>query len=312
MAASAALLCSASEVSDAVNADIFRAIAPTGGASVVVSPYSAAFCAGLLGDGMDSRDARIALSSRLGMKTVEFGATFMRIRSQLSEWTLTNRVGVLFANSFWMRNYTRIDCDFHMMAHRSYDVAFGPLFGVEAMNAWSRARTDGLVTKAMDEVDLSCDTAIVSAAAFNGAWARPFPPAEPGAFHAPGGDVELPMMKDVRTVRGVRRPEYDAFALPYRGGRLFLYVMIPSGGRSPLDLRCPPPTSSSSTARWCPATIPKTTAATRCRRWRARPRRWRASRCPGSGSTPRRTSCPRWRRLASRARGTRPSARTSA
>ena len=82
VAISAALsaACLATESSDAVDASVVKAIMPSGGSSAVVSPYSVAVAAGLLGDGMDSRDARIALSEKMGLKTTSFGPTFLRNR----------------------------------------------------------------------------------------------------------------------------------------------------------------------------------------------------------------------------------------
>lgn len=117
--AALAAACLATELSDAVGASIVKSIMPSGGSSAVVSPYSVALTAGFLGDGMDSRDARIALSEKMGLKTTSFGPTFMRIRTKLAEWGSTNGVEVLFANSAWMRNYSRVDRDFHAMAHLS-------------------------------------------------------------------------------------------------------------------------------------------------------------------------------------------------
>lgn len=235
VAISAALsaACLATETSDAVAASVVKAIMPSGGSSAVVSPYSVAVAAGLLGDGMDSRDARIALSEKMGLKTTSFGPTFLRNRMKFEEWGRTNGVEVLFANSAWMRNYSRIERDFHAMAYRDYDFAFGPLSAVESMNAWSSVRTGGHVSKVVDEVDPGCDTVLISASGFDGAWARPFPPAVDGVFHAEGGDVSLPMMRDVRTLRMVKRPGYTAFSLAYRGGKLFLYVVLPDRGKTP-------------------------------------------------------------------------------
>ena len=231
--AALAAACLATELSDAVGASIVKSIMPSGGSSAVVSPYSVALTAGFLGDGMDSRDARLALSEKMGLKTTSFGPTFMRIRTKLAEWGSTNGVEVLFANSAWMRNYSRVDRDFHAMAHRDYDFAFGPLSAVEAMNAWSSVRTGGLVAKVVDDVDPGCDTVLISASGFDGAWARPFPPAAEGVFHAEGGDVRLPMMRDVRPLRMVKRPGYTAFALMYRGDKLLLYVVLPDSGKTP-------------------------------------------------------------------------------
>ena len=228
--------CFAAELSDALDASIVKAIMPPGGSSAVVSSYSVAVTAGFLGDGMDSRDARIALSEKMGLKTTSFGPTFLRNRLKFAEGGRTNGVEVLFANSVWMRNYSRVEREFHAMAHRDYDFAFGPLSAVESMNAWSSVRTGGLVTKVVDEVDPGCDTVLISASGFDGVWARPFPPAAEGVFHAEGGDVSLPMMRDVRPLRMVKRPGYTAFALMYRGGGLFLYVVLPDSGKSPREL----------------------------------------------------------------------------
>ena len=223
----AACACQAHEALDAVNATAIAATMPADGTSAVVSPYSSAFVTGLLADGSDSSDLRIALSEKLGLRTTDFAPTLSRIRLQLADWAASNRVGVLFANSMWLRNYTRLERDFHAMANRDYAFTFGPLLDVEAMNAWTSVKTDGYVPKAVDSFDASCSSVLISAAAFNGAWDRSFPPATNGVFHAADGDVALPFMKDVRKVRMVRHSGYVAFALPYRGACLRLYVVVP-------------------------------------------------------------------------------------
>ena len=232
----ASAACCASGLQDGFNSRVIKTIMPTGEVSAVVSPYSVSLTAGFLGDGMDVSAERVALSSKMGLGVTDFGMYFRNDIEQFAEWSQSNRVEVLFANSVWMRNYAVMSPEFHETAHRDYGIVFGPLIDADAVNAWSFARTDGLVEKALDGIDIACNTAIVSVSGFNGAWARPFPKAVPGTFHAPGGDVQVPMMADVRSVYALRRPGYTAFALPYRGEKHFLFVVLPKAGEFPGDV----------------------------------------------------------------------------
>jgi serine protease inhibitor len=80
---------------------------------------------------------------------------------------------------------------------------------------------------------------LMNAVYFKGRWQDEFraQATRPGTFHAPGGDVQRPMMSRTGPYGYLRGEGFQALRLPYRGDRFAMYVLLPDSGQSLADLR---------------------------------------------------------------------------
>jgi serpin B len=104
-----------------------------------------------------------------------------------------------------------------------------------AINRWVEERTHGRIKSLLKKADVTKDTqlALVNALYLRARWLNAFDPGltQKRAFHAPGRDVRVPMMYRESTIPYARLRGLRAVALPYRGKRLSMLVVLPDHGR---------------------------------------------------------------------------------
>ncbi len=104
------------------------------------------------------------------------------------------------------------------------------------VNAWADKQTSGRIKKIFDG-RIPGDTRVLLANAiyFKGTWERKFDTnaTKPGPFHlAAGGERQVPMMHQSGKFEYQDGNGCQAVRLPYKGGRLGMYVLLPEAGSS--------------------------------------------------------------------------------
>jgi len=100
------------------------------------------------------------------------------------------------------------------------------------INRWVSDRTQARIPELLGANVLDPLTTLVltNAVYFKADWAMPFSPKTPtGTFHAPGADVQAPMMRGPM-VAIWSGPGWTAAALPYVGGTATMIVVVPDAG----------------------------------------------------------------------------------
>lgn len=100
------------------------------------------------------------------------------------------------------------------------------------INRWVSDRTQARIPELLgpDVLDPNTTLVLTNAVYFKADWAMPFSPKTPmGVFHAPGGDVQAPMMRGPM-VAIWSGPGWTAAALPYVGGAATMIVVVPDPG----------------------------------------------------------------------------------
>lgn len=137
------------------------------------------------------------------------------------------------ANSLWARQ----DVEFleaFLDSNRSYfgaEVRSVPFdqATVDAINRWVFLKTKGKIERIIDELDPNDVMVLLNAVYFKGAWEFPFDEeqTEEQAFHLAGGtEVQVPMMRQQRRFQYLRGDDFQAVALPYKGG-VSMFVFLP-------------------------------------------------------------------------------------
>ena len=110
------------------------------------------------------------------------------------------------------------------------------------IDAWVRDETAGRINKLFDQIPASTRLVLANAVYLKADWAWPFVknPVEPAPFtRADGSVVQVPTMRDERTLRYATSPEWQAAELPYVGGELAMVVIVPAGNARPLAMLAP-------------------------------------------------------------------------
>jgi serpin B len=102
-----------------------------------------------------------------------------------------------------------------------------------AINGWVSDQTRGVIPMllSMGSIDSSTRLVLTNAVYFHGDWVTPFAANSPnGIFHAPTGDVTVPMMSGSGNGFVWSGSGWTAAALPYGGNTTAMYVIVPDAG----------------------------------------------------------------------------------
>lgn len=155
------------------------------------------------------------------------------------------RPAVQIADSLWLKDGVPFDPAF-LRADRDYFAAApqalpaDPAAAAAAVNAWTEARTAGLIKGIVAPRCFNAQTilALVDAVHLKAAWAVPFDAAEtrPAPFRLGDGSVvAVPTMSGRLDAPVARSATYQAVALPTRGP-VSVWVIVPRGAQTPETL----------------------------------------------------------------------------
>jgi len=105
----------------------------------------------------------------------------------------------------------------------------------ETINGWVSDETRGRIEDLLKPGDINDLTrlVLVNAIYFNASWSYPFSEGatRPGAFHLPGGDFQVDMMRQTQRFGYAEGEDYQAVELPYTGGDASMVILLPKEGR---------------------------------------------------------------------------------
>lgn len=102
-----------------------------------------------------------------------------------------------------------------------------------AVNDWVKEKTSGRIERILDKLDPLSVCVLLNAVYFKAEWDRQFNASltREGDFHlADGGIAKVPFMQVDAPFRMVSAHAFEAIALPYKGSRLAMVIMLPMAG----------------------------------------------------------------------------------
>ena len=217
------------------------------GASIFVSPYSAATALQMAANGAGGQTKA---EMQQVLETSDISAAELNAASKaamnLLNVTDTNII-LTTANALWYRQSAQIKPGFlsanqNIFSSTIKALDFGNVPAAEAeINQWASDQTHGRITGIADGMidPTYTDLVLANAIYFKGKWEDPFDAklTKERPFHpAAGAEKNLPMMEMSKTFTYRKGSGYQAVRLPYMGGDLAMYVFLPDTNSSPTKL----------------------------------------------------------------------------
>ncbi len=215
-------------------------------ANVSISPYSAATILQMVANGAEgtTRSEMQQVLGTAGLSSGVVNAANKDIAQSLKNGNA--QVMLTVANAVWYRPGTPVKPAFIASNQEFYGATmdaldFGDPHAPDIINSWASEQTHGKIQRIADRMIDPAHTRLFLADAiyFKGRWASPFAvkDTQMSPFHLRGGGQRMiPMMSlrktlDYREVQG-----YQAVRLPYEGGNLAMYVVLPDESSSPENI----------------------------------------------------------------------------
>ncbi|HEX7090568.1 MAG TPA: serpin family protein [Longimicrobiales bacterium] len=218
--------------------DLFRLVhAEEQAPNVFLSPLSASFALGMAlngtaGETWEGLRAGLRLGGHSEQEINEGYRSLLELLVGLDPHV---EVGV--GNSVWTRQGFPVLPSFVQTVKRYFGAEaqerdFDDPATLEAINAWIRNATDGMIEKGIDEISHADKVFLINATYFIGKWTQPFDPRETRAEpfrRADGSTVSVPMMHLTgSTLPYARTARYEAVELGYGGGAYAMTVVLPA------------------------------------------------------------------------------------
>jgi serpin B len=155
--------------------------------------------------------------------------------------TDANAFRLAIANSAWLqRGFSLLPSYLDLLAENYgagvfvEDFARSPEAARLEINQWVSDKTEQMIPTLFEPGTIGTDVRLVLADAvfFHGGWREQFAPTSPnGIFHAPAGDVSVPMMSTSKNNAALwAGAGFNAASLAYEGGTASMVVVVPDPG----------------------------------------------------------------------------------
>jgi serpin B len=217
------------------------------GASIFVSPYSAATALQMVGNGAagQTKTEMQQVLETAGISTAALNEA-SKAAAALLDSKDTNLI-LTTANALWYRQGVTVKPGFIEANQKFFSstvkaLDFGNARAAEAeINRWASDQTHGRITGIADGMidPIYTDLILANAIYFKGKWLDPFDKklTKERPFHPAAGTAKnLPMMEMSKKFIYRQGSGYQAVRLPYMGYNLAMYVFLPDSGSSPAKL----------------------------------------------------------------------------
>jgi serine protease inhibitor len=208
--------------------------------NIVLSPVSAGVALSLVLLGARG-NTEAALGNSLGTEGLDRAALERAGAAFLAAVRGRTDVQLEIANAVWVDDRARLTPTFQVSA-ATWRAMVGtlPLASPTALgpiNRWADRATHGKITSILDQpLEPGAALFIANAVYFKGKWLKPFHKGETQLRDftlASGKRIRIPAMQRAGALGYRREPGYQVARLPYRGGRVAMYVILPDSGTAP-------------------------------------------------------------------------------
>lgn len=210
----------------------------SGGKNVLISPASVGLALAMtyIGAVGETKDAMARALETEGMNHPELNQAYAQLRAALE--SADPKVQLNIANSLWANKGITFNPDFIQRNKEFYGAEvttldFGDSGAPATINSWVADKTKGKIEKIVDNIDPQAILFLINAIYFKGKWTAEFDKAKTNddVFTTGGGQTKRhPTMHQAGRYRYYERSDFQAVSLPYGGGRVSMYVFLPTKG----------------------------------------------------------------------------------
>ena len=207
--------------------DVLRALTD-GTKNQVLSPVSLAYALAMAAEGAEGV-TEDEIEKALGT-------------DDLDDWIEKNgpkltAAGLKLANAAFITGEIQPDADYIEDLKKDFGAEWFDMSDdmADKINQWTKEHTDGLIEKLIDgELDPLSQLVLVNAVAMDAKWSSPFEAdsTTDGTFHAPDGDVTVPMMHQTLFADYAENDEALILRLTYSDSGLSMLLALPKDGQS--------------------------------------------------------------------------------
>jgi serine protease inhibitor len=206
------------------------------GQNIFISPYSVAISLAMVYNGASGETQRAMAETLVlqGISLEEVNQAHEALKASLIN--SDSEVQFAIANSLWSNKDISFNPEFFQRVQKAYTaqveaVNFSNPGLSSLINDWVKQNTNGKIDQIVDEIDPNSALLLFNAIYFKGKWEIPFPKEATKALSfnlLNGGQKQLDMMSS----RQENYPYYEnelfqAVSLPYKNGRLSMYIFLP-------------------------------------------------------------------------------------
>lgn len=200
--------------------------------NVFLSPVSIGVALAMASDGAKGQ-TREEILETLGMAAGRADDVNSALTTELSQNT-DAQVGI--ANALWTREDVKPRPEYVELLRRNYGAQaqalhFGDPAAAQAINAWTKAHTLGLIDKIVENTHATDFMYLTNALSFKAKWSSPFKAGstKPMPFtNADGSKSTVQMMSQIGPFQTFDGQGFSALRMPYGHGGYAAYVLLPA------------------------------------------------------------------------------------
>jgi len=205
-------------------------------ANTMISPVSVSLALAMTYNGAEG-DTKSAMEETLqltGLSRQEINASYQALIEALL--TVDPKVTMEIANSIWYRQEFSVEQDFLDVNQEYYDAEvsaldFNSSEAPSIINYWVSDKTNGKITKIIEQIDPLTMMYLINAIYFNGKWKFQFDEDKTSRqpfYMADGSEIQTDMMQTEATLNYMRNDLFRAVEMPYGRGNYTMVCMLPN------------------------------------------------------------------------------------
>jgi len=209
------------------------------GGNQALAPVSVSLCLSMLISGAN-QPTRTELAQTLGLSDMTDAQVGAAAKSLTDSLRAAGSDVFTMANAAWFKGSYTIRAEYLQSVRNSFDAEVRTFEDpgrrtVDQINDWVSEHTSKRISKIFEHLDRETSAVLVNALTFDGKWEKEFDPIQTASlpFHAAGGDVNVPTMRQRGHYSVANGEGYRAATLPYASGRFVMQVLLPNPGQTP-------------------------------------------------------------------------------